>query len=92
VGRERQQSDVPGLLDGAGQPALVRGAYAGQAAGHNFSALGHKPLQETDVPVGDGVNLLGAELAHFFAAKEFAAAAGAAAGPWATRWAARTAA
>ena len=78
-GRERQQGDIPGLLDGAGQTALMRGADAGQAARNDLAALGHKPLQQTDIAVGDGVDLLGTELAHLLAAKELAAAAGTAA-------------
>src|SRR5215472_15778124 len=73
VSCERQQGDVPGLLDGSREPPLVRGANSGQAAGHNLAALGHKPLQQTDIPVGNGVDLLGAELAHFLAAEKLAA-------------------
>jgi hypothetical protein len=34
-------------------------------------------LQQTDIPIRDGVDLLGAELAYLLAAKELAAAAGA---------------
>jgi hypothetical protein len=72
--RKRQQGDVAGLLDCACQAALVGGAYASQTTGHNFAALGHKSLQQTNIPVGDGVDLLSAELADLFAAKEFASA------------------
>jgi len=78
--RERQQGDIAGLLDGAGEAALVRGANAGQAAGHNLAALGHKALQQADIAVRDRVNLLGAELADLLAPEELAAAAGAAGG------------
>jgi hypothetical protein len=77
---ERQQGDVPGLLDGAGQAALVRGANAGETPGHDLAALGHKALQQTDIAVRDRVNLLGAELADLLAAEELAASAGTAGG------------
>jgi len=73
---ERQQGDVPGLLDGASQAALVRGAHAGEPPGHDLAALGHKPLQQPDIAVRDRVDLLGTELADLLAAKELAAAAG----------------
>jgi hypothetical protein len=75
-GSEGQQGDVPGLLDGPRQTALVCGAYTGQTAGHDLAAFSHKPLQQTNIPVGDGVNLLGAELADLFAAEELAATTG----------------
>jgi hypothetical protein len=84
---ERKQRDVPGLFDGAGQAALVRGAYAGQAPGHDLAALGDKTLQQANIAVGDGVDLLGAELADLLAAEELSAAARATRGP-ATAWAA----
>ena len=73
---KRQQGDIPGLLDGAGQAALVLGADAGEPPGHDLAALGHKALQQPDIAVGDGVNLLCAELANLLAAEELAAAAG----------------
>jgi hypothetical protein len=72
---KRQQSDVPSLFDGAGQTALVRGANAGEPPRHDLSALGHKPLQQPDVAVGDRIDLLGAKLANLLAAEEFSAAA-----------------
>ena len=78
---KRQQGDVAGLLDGAGQAALVGGADAGEPAGHDFAALGHKPLQQPDIAVGDGVDLLGTELADLLAAEELAASAGSTGGP-----------
>ena len=78
---ERQQSDIPGLLDGAGQAALVGGANAGQPPRHNLAALGHKPLQQPDIAVGDRVDLLGTELADLLAAKELSARAGTAGWP-----------
>jgi len=73
---KRQQGDVPGLLDGAGQAALVRGANAGEPAGHDLAALGHKPLQQPYVAVRNRVNLLSAELADLLAAEKLAASAG----------------
>src|ERR1035437_288816 len=88
---EGQQGDIPGLLDGAGQAALVLGADAGQTAGHNLAPLGHKALQQTDIAVWNRVNLLGAELADLLAAEELAASARATGGPSA-RSAARTSA
>ena len=75
-GCEGQQGDVPSLLDGPREPALVRGANASEAAGHNLAAFGYKPLQQTDIPIGDGIDLLSAELADLLAAEELAAAAG----------------
>jgi hypothetical protein len=78
---EGQQSDVPGLLDGAGQATLVLGANAGEPARHNLASLGYKPLQQTHIAVRDCVNLLGAELANLLAAEEFSAAAGSAGWP-----------
>jgi len=78
---KRQQSDVPGLFDGASQAALVRGANAREPAGHNLAALGHKSLQQANIAVRDRVNLLGAELANLLAAEELSATAGAARWP-----------
>jgi hypothetical protein len=78
---ERQQGDIPGLLDGAGQAALVLGANTGKPTGHDLTALGHKPLQQTNVAVGDRIDLLCAELANLLAAEELAAAAGSTGGP-----------
>jgi hypothetical protein len=80
-GGKRQQGNVPGLLDGAGQAALVRGANAGEPPRHDFATLSHKPLEQPDIAVGDRVDLLGAELADFFAAEEFTASAGSTRGP-----------
>jgi len=77
---EWQQGDIPGLLDGAGQAALVRSANAGEPPRHNLAALGHKSLQQPDIAVRDCVNLLSAELAHLFAAEELATPARAAGG------------
>jgi hypothetical protein len=72
---KRQQGDIPGLLDGAGQTALVRGANAGKTPRHDLAALSHKPLQQPDIAVRNRVNLLGAELADLLAAEEFSATA-----------------
>ncbi len=58
------------------------GADTGEAAGHNLAALGHKPLQQTDIPVWNGVNLLSAELADLLAAKELATTAGSTGTTW----------
>jgi hypothetical protein len=77
---ERQQGDVPGLLDRACKTALVRGADAGKTPRHNLAALRHKALQQTDVAIGNGVNLLGAELADLLAAEKLSASAGTALG------------
>ena len=74
---ERQQGNIPGLLDGASETALVRGANAGEPPRNNFSALGHKALQQANISVGNRVNLLGAKLADLLAAEELSAAAGA---------------
>src|ERR1700679_2712307 len=78
--RKRQQRDVAGLLDGAGQAALVRGANAGEPGGDNLAALGNEALQQTDVAVRHGVHLLGEELPDLFATEELTASAGTAAG------------
>jgi len=72
--RKRQQGNVAGLLDGASETALMRGAHTGEAAGNNFAALGHEALQETHVTVWDSVDLLGAELANLLAPEEFTGA------------------
>jgi len=49
---KRQQGDVPGLLDGASQTALVRGANASEPPGYDLAALGHKALQKAHIAVG----------------------------------------
>ena len=82
-----QQGDIPGLLNGAGKATLVLGADASQTAGHNLAALGHKALQQTDIAVGNGVNLFRAELADLLAAEKLAASARSAAWPAALPWA-----
>jgi hypothetical protein len=72
---KRQQGNVPSLLYGPGKAALVRGANTGEPTWNNLAALGHKTLQQTDVAVRDGVNLLRAKLADLFATEELSAAA-----------------
>jgi hypothetical protein len=86
-GRKRQQRNVPGLFDGAGQTALVRSANTGQPPRHNLAALGHELPQQLHVAVRNRVDLLGAELADLLAAEELATSAGTAAGPPRTAWA-----
>jgi hypothetical protein len=83
--RKRQQGDVPSLLDGASETALVGGANARQTARDNLAALGYKPLQQTHIAVRDRIDLLSAELANLLAAKELAATAGTARRTWSTR-------
>src|SRR5271165_4302138 len=78
---KRQQGDVPSLLDGAGQAALVGGANAGEPAGHNLPTLSHKPLQQPNIAVRDRVNFLSTELANLLAAEELATTAGSALRP-----------
>jgi hypothetical protein len=75
-GGKRQQRDVPRLLDGFRQAALVRGANAVQPSRNNLAALGHKLLQQAHVAVRNRVDLLRAELADLLAAEELAASAG----------------
>jgi hypothetical protein len=81
---KRQQGDIPGLLDGAGQAALVRSANAGEPPGHDLAALGHKSLQQPYVAVGNRVNLLGTELAYLLAAEKLSPSAGTAG--WPAAW------
>src|SRR5580698_9021603 len=50
----------------------MAGADAGEAAGNDLAALGDKALQQADIAVADGVDLLGAELADLLAAEELA--------------------
>jgi hypothetical protein len=77
---ERKQGDIPGLLDCARKAALMRCANARQPPRHNLAALGHKPLQQTNIAIRNRVNLLRTELADLLAAEELAAAARAAGG------------
>ena len=73
---KRQQRDVPRLLDGARQTALVCGANAAQPPRNNLAALGHKLLQQPHVAVRNPVDLLGAELADLLAAEKLSPSAG----------------
>src|ERR1700687_3961212 len=65
--RERQQGDVARLLDGVGEPPLMRGANAGDAARDDLAALRHKGVQQLYILVIDVVDLLDAEPANFLA-------------------------
>src|SRR5580658_5072763 len=67
--RERQQRDVARLLDGVGQPPLVRGADTGYAARDDLAALRHEGVQQLDVLVIDVVDLFHAKPANFLAAE-----------------------
>jgi hypothetical protein len=78
---ERQQRDIPCLLDRLGQAPLVRGANAREPPRHNLAALSHKPLQQANIAIRDCVNLLRTELANLLAAEELAAPAGSTTGP-----------
>src|SRR5882724_7059389 len=69
TGCEWQQRDIPRLLDGVGEPALVRRAYARNTSRDNLTPFGHKCVKQLHVLVIDVVNLLDAESAHFLAAK-----------------------
>ena len=86
---EGEQGDVARLLDGQAETALVTGADPGEAAGNDLAALCDEALKETDVAVGDSVDLLCAELADLLAAEELATA-GAATGSSGGTWGART--
>jgi hypothetical protein len=85
AGCERQQSDIARLLDGPRQPALMGGADAGEAPGHDLASLGDKLLQQAYIAIVDGVDLLDTELTNLLAAKELASAAAGAAGASAGR-------
>jgi len=78
---ERKQGDIPGLLNRARKATLMGCAYTRQTTRYNLAALGHKPLQQTDIAVRNSVNLLRTELADLLAAEEFSATAGATGGP-----------
>ena len=72
---ERQQGDIASLLDGASQTALVRGADTRKPPGNDLATLGDEALQQANIAIRDGVDLLGAELADLLAAEELAASA-----------------
>src|SRR5262245_50584858 len=65
--RERQQRDVPRLLDRVRQPPLVRSAHARNAAGDDLAPFRHERVQQLHVLVIDVVDLLDAETAHLLA-------------------------
>src|SRR5579871_4505279 len=67
--RERQQRDVARLFDGVGEPPLVRGAHAGNAARNNLAAFRHESVQQLYVLVIDVVDFLDAKPANFLAAE-----------------------
>ena len=92
---EGEQGNVARLLDGLRDLALMAGADAGQTARNDLAALGDEALQQADIAVADGVDLLGAELADLLAAEELASAgtaAGTARASGTTRWTRGTAA
>jgi hypothetical protein len=68
-----QKRDIARLLDGQAEPTLMPCANTRQATRNDFAALGDKTLQQTNVAVGDGVNLLSAKLADLLAPEELAA-------------------
>ena len=74
AGCEGEQGDVARLLDCEREATLVTGADTGQAARNDLATLGHEALQQTNVAVADGIDLLGAELADLLAAEELASA------------------
>jgi hypothetical protein len=70
--RKRQQRDVARLLDGRGQPVLVRRAYPSQPPGHDLAALRDELSEQSVVFVIDVGDLLSAELANFLAPEKLA--------------------
>jgi hypothetical protein len=72
---ERQQRNVTCTLDGRGQPALVRRAYASQPPWDDFAPLCNELPEQTHVFVVNVVDLFHAELADFLATEKFASAA-----------------
>src|SRR5580704_6296084 len=64
---KRQQRDVARLLDGRGQPVLMRRAHSGQPPGHDFAAFGHELPEQPVILIVDVRDLLRAELANFLA-------------------------
>src|ERR1039457_70127 len=66
-GRERQQRDVPRLLDRVREPPLMRRAHARNAARHNLAPLRYEGVQHLHVLVVDIVDLLDAEPANLLA-------------------------
>src|SRR5437868_486440 len=66
---KRQQSNVPGLLNGDRQSPLMRSTHSSQPPRHNLAAFRHELSQETYIFVVNGLNLLDAELANLLAAE-----------------------
>ena len=89
---ERQQGDVPRLLDCPRQTALVRRAHPGQPSRSDFAAFRHELRQQAHIFVIDGFDLLDAELANLLAPEKLAAAFAGTAGTSAGTRPARTAA
>src|ERR1700686_4043912 len=69
---KRQQCDVARLLDGRGQPVLMRRAHAGQPPGHDLAALRHELAEQPVILVVDVRDLLRAELADLLAPEKLA--------------------
>src|SRR5262247_2672665 len=61
---ERQQRDIPSLLDRARKPPLMRGADSRQPPGNDLPALGDELREQTNVLVVDALDLLDAEFAN----------------------------
>jgi hypothetical protein len=80
AGCKWQQRDIARLLDSPRQPALMGGADAGEAPGHDLAPFGDKLLQQAYIAIVDGVDLLDTEFANLLAAKELASSAAGAAG------------
>jgi hypothetical protein len=53
AGCERQQRDIPSLLDRAREATLVGGANTGQAARHYLAALSNELLQQAYIAIVD---------------------------------------
>jgi hypothetical protein len=68
----RQQRDDPRTLDGDGKIALMLGAHARHAAGHDFAAFGYELFKGTDILVIDRHVFISAKLANLAAAAPLA--------------------
>jgi hypothetical protein len=71
---ERQQGDIPRLLNRIAQPTLMRGANACQTPWNDLAALGHELPEQAHVLIVDRIDLLDAELANLLAAEELPSA------------------
>jgi hypothetical protein len=65
--RKRQQGDVAGAFDGAGQLALVSCAGAGLPAWSDLTFFGNETAQHVDLLIINTYIFIGAELADFWA-------------------------